>query len=112
MSQLWSTALALLLVCATAAAALRLLARRRPRGERRLRVVEELELGTRQTLYLVEAAGRCLLVGAGDGPLALLAELDPASARLRPGVSASEPGPSGAMPANPTGPAHSGLAPA
>jgi hypothetical protein len=27
-------------------------------------------------VYLIEAAGRCFLVGVGDGPMALLAEID------------------------------------
>jgi hypothetical protein len=28
-------------------------------------------------VYVVEAAGRCFLIGVGDGPMAVLAELEP-----------------------------------
>jgi flagellar biogenesis protein FliO len=42
-----------------------------------LRVLARLPLEPRRTLYIVEAAGKTLLVGAGEsGPLAVLAELD------------------------------------
>jgi len=45
-----------------------------------LRVVARLPLEPRRTLFIVEAAGKALLVGTTDqGPMATLAELDPAA---------------------------------
>ncbi len=42
-----------------------------------LRVVARLPLEPRRTVYIVEAAGKTLLVGASEaGPLTVLAELD------------------------------------
>lgn len=71
-----STTIALVAVCALAVLSLRLLGRRRPeRGA--MRVIERLPLEARRTLYLVEVGGRCFLVGAGEGGMASLAELDP-----------------------------------
>jgi flagellar biogenesis protein FliO len=35
-------------------------------------------LDGRRAIYLVEVAGRCLVIGAGEGGLQTLAELDPA----------------------------------
>src|SRR4026207_2463519 len=32
--------------------------------------------GPRRSVFGIETAGRCFLVGVGDGPMALLAELD------------------------------------
>jgi flagellar biogenesis protein FliO len=70
-----SSTVALGVVCLLALAALRALRRRdRPRG---LRVITRLQLEPRRSLYVVEAAGRWLLIGVGDGPMALVAELDP-----------------------------------
>jgi flagellar biosynthetic protein FliO len=71
---LLSTTIALGIVCALAVALLRLIGRR-PRA-RGMRVVAQLPLDGRRSLYVVEAAGRCLLLGAGDGPVTLLTELD------------------------------------
>ena len=73
--------MALVVVCAVAVGALKLLARRVPRSARGLRVVEELSLGARRSVYVIEAAGRCFLVGAGEGPLSMLAELDVATVK-------------------------------
>ena len=70
--------LALLAVCALAVFVLRLLRRRSPAGRSSLRVIDRLSLEPRRTLYVVEAAGRYLLVGVGDGPMTVLAELDAA----------------------------------
>jgi flagellar biosynthetic protein FliO len=81
MAELWSTTIALVVVCALAVAALKLLGRRSSRPGRGLRVVEELSLGARRSVFVIEAAGRCFLVGAGDGPLNVLAELDAAAVR-------------------------------
>ena len=41
-----------------------------------MRVVGRLALEPRRSIYLVEVGGRCLVVGVGDGPMALLSELD------------------------------------
>jgi flagellar biogenesis protein FliO len=44
-----------------------------------LRLVARLHLEPRRAVYVVEAAGRCFLLGSGEsGPPAMLAELDPA----------------------------------
>lgn len=94
MAPMLSTALALLAVCALAVVSLRLLGRRAAgQPTRGLRVVARLPLDARRTLFVVEAAGRSLLVGAGDGPLTLLAELDPSrlpAPATTPAVSAAE----------------------
>jgi flagellar protein FliO/FliZ len=70
------TALALVAVSALALVTLRLLRRRAGPGGPGLRVVARLALEPRRSIYVVEAAGRYLVVGVGDGPMALLAELD------------------------------------
>jgi flagellar biosynthetic protein FliO len=72
------TALALVAVCALAALVLALLRRRVGAGSRALRVVARLPLEPRRALYLVEAAGKFLLLGVGEGPMTTLAELDAA----------------------------------
>src|SRR5262245_49338588 len=73
---LLQTTLALIAVSALAALVLRALRRRGP--ARGLRLVAQLSLDGRRTIYVVEAAGRFLLLGAGggDGALTMLAELD------------------------------------
>jgi flagellar protein FliO/FliZ len=78
---LLSTTVALAFVCALAVGALKLLAPRRSAGGT-MRVVEKLPLDARRSLYVVEVDGRRLLLGAGDGPLTLLRELQP-EARLK-----------------------------
>ncbi len=78
---LLQTTLALLGVCALVVLALWLLRRRGVGGGKGLRVVARLTLEPRRTLYVVEAAGKFLLVGAGEGAMATLAELDPTHAR-------------------------------
>ena len=80
--ELATTVVALAVVCALAIGALRALKGRSPGGGTAgLKVVARLALEPRRTLYVVEAAGRCLLVGVGDGPMAVLAELDAAQVR-------------------------------
>jgi len=74
-------ALALALVSALAVLVLWLLRRPRSDGNGSLRVVASLALEPRRTIYVVEAAGRFLLVGVGDGPMAVLGELDATQAR-------------------------------
>ena len=64
-------------VCVLAWGALRLLAGRGiGRASGAIRVVARCPLEPRRSVYVIEAAGRCFLVGVGDGPMALLAELD------------------------------------
>ena len=70
------TLLALVAVSALAVVVLRMLRRRS--GARGLRVVARLSLEPRRSLYVIEAAGKFLLVGVGDGPMTTLAELDAA----------------------------------
>src|SRR5437899_808303 len=63
-SQLAQVTLALIAVCALAALVLRLLRGRVASASGPIRVVGRLALEPRRTLYVVEVAGRCLLVGA------------------------------------------------
>ena len=70
-----STTVALALVCALAVGALKLLGRQR-RSTGGMRIVDKLPLDARRSLYVVEVGGRQLRVGAGDGPLTLLTELE------------------------------------
>jgi flagellar biogenesis protein FliO len=72
-----TTIASLALICALAIGALRLLARRPARGAIRLRGALALE--AKRSVYVVEAGGRCFLVGGSEGAMALIAELDPAS---------------------------------
>jgi flagellar biosynthetic protein FliO len=63
-------------VCLIAYLALKFLSRRgvgRPNGP--ISVVARCPLEPRRALYVVEAAGRCFLIGVGDGPMTMLAEL-------------------------------------
>jgi flagellar biosynthetic protein FliO len=67
----------LALVCLLAYLALRWLAKRGVgQGAGPLRVVARCPLEPRRSVYMIEAAGRYFLVGVGEGPMALLAELD------------------------------------
>ncbi len=64
-------------VCVVAWGALRLLAGRglgKPTGA--VRVLARCPLEPRRSVYVIEAAGRCLLVGVGEGPMTVLAELE------------------------------------
>jgi flagellar biosynthetic protein FliO len=64
-------------VCLVAYLALKALAGRGVgKASGAIRVVARCPLEPRRSLYVVEAAGRCFLVGVGDGPMAMLAELD------------------------------------
>lgn len=65
-------------VCVLAYTILHLLARRGfSRGAAGpVRVLARTVLEPRRAIYLVEVGGRCFLVGAGEGPLTLLAEID------------------------------------
>lgn len=56
---------------------LRLLAARGLAPQRVVKVLEVQRLGPAHLVYLVEVGGRVMLLGGGQGGLALLAELDP-----------------------------------
>jgi len=64
-------------VCVLAWGTLRLLAGRGiGKASGAIRVVARCPLEPRRSVFVIETAGRCFLVGVGDGPMALLAELD------------------------------------
>src|SRR6476469_4655186 len=64
-------------VCLVAWGALRLLAGRGiGKASGAVRVVARCPLEPRRSVYVIEAAGRCFLVGVGDGPMTVLAELE------------------------------------
>lgn len=67
-------------VCLVAWGALRLLAGRGIGrggvGTGAIRVLARCPLEPRRSVYVIEAAGKCLLVGVGEGPMTVLAELD------------------------------------
>lgn len=64
-------------VCLVAWGTLRLLAGRGVgKASGAIRVVARCPLEPRRSVVVIETAGRCFLVGVGDGPMALLAELD------------------------------------
>lgn len=74
---LLATLLSLALVCGLAWVVLRWLSGRTGgRSDRGLQVVARCALEPRRSLYVVRAAGRILLIGSGEGGLALLTELD------------------------------------
>jgi flagellar biosynthetic protein FliO len=84
--------LSLGLVCLLAWVALRFLARRGiGRASGPLQVLARCPLEPRRSVYVIEAGGRCFLVGVGDGPMALLAELDAAAVK----AALPEPAPGG-----------------
>ena|SRR5688572_19795791 len=83
--------LSLGLVCLLAWLALRWLSRRGVgRSGGPLQVVARCALEPRRSVYVIEAAGRCFLVGVGDGPMSLLAELDAVAVKAAV-VAAPEP---------------------
>jgi len=68
------------LVCLLAYVVLRWLGRRGVgRSDDCIRVLGRCFLEPRRSVYLIAAGGRCFLVGVGDGPMSLLAEIDEAS---------------------------------
>ena len=78
-------------VCLVAWGALRLLAGRGfGKAIGAVRIVARCPLEPRRSVYVIEAAGRCFLIGVGDGPMTVLAELD-ADKLPRP-APASSPG--------------------
>lgn len=68
--------IALTVVSALALVALKLVARRAS-ATAGMRVVGRLALEARRSIYLVDVGGRCFLVGVGDGPMTMLAEVEP-----------------------------------
>jgi flagellar biogenesis protein FliO len=64
-------------VCLVAWGALRLLAGRGVgKASGAVRVIARCPLEPRRSVYVVEAAGRSFLIGVGEGPMTVLAELD------------------------------------
>ena len=79
----------LALVCLLAYVALRWFSRRGVgRSEGPVRILARCSLEPRRAVYLLQVAGRCFLVGVGDGPMALLAEFDPAAMKSGTGAEA------------------------
>jgi flagellar biosynthetic protein FliO len=83
-------------VCLIAYVSLRFLSRRGvgvgggARGSGPIKILARYPLDPRRALYLVETAGRCFLVGVGDGPMTMLAELGTAEvAAAMPAASES-----------------------
>jgi flagellar biogenesis protein FliO len=77
------TFLALGLVCLLAYFSLKWMARRgvgQPSGP--IRVIARVSPEPKRSLLLIETAGRCFLVGASDGGVNLLAEVDPKEVQL------------------------------
>jgi len=67
-------------VCLVAFVLLRWLGRRGVgRSDDCIRVLGRCFLEPRRSVYLIAAGGRCFLVGVGDGPMSLLAEIDEAT---------------------------------
>ncbi|HEY6475052.1 MAG TPA: flagellar biosynthetic protein FliO [Polyangia bacterium] len=64
-------------VCLVAWGALRLLAGRGVgKGSGAVKVIARCPLEPRRSVYVIEAAGRSFLIGVGEGPMTVLAELD------------------------------------
>ena len=83
------------LVCVIAYVALKWLAGRGVgRAMGAVKVLARCPLEPRRSVYLIETAGRCFLVGVGDGPMALLAEVDGAKV-LDPSASTTGERPRG-----------------
>ena len=76
---LLQTLAALGVVCLAALVVLRYLVPRALAGKAGpVRVIGRVTVEPKRSLLLVEAAGRCFLVGSSEGGLRLIAELDPA----------------------------------
>jgi flagellar biosynthetic protein FliO len=68
------------LVCVVAYWLLRWLGRKGVgRSSANLRVLGHCCLEPRRSVYLIEAAGRCFVLGVGEGPVSLIAEVDRAA---------------------------------
>lgn len=66
-------------VCLVACALLRWLGRRGVGGGGVIRVLGRCQLEPHRSLYLIETAGRCFLLGVGEGVPGLITELDRAA---------------------------------
>ncbi|MBK9033377.1 MAG: flagellar biosynthetic protein FliO [Myxococcales bacterium] len=76
---LLTTVLLLIAVCVVAVVVVRLLRRGlegRPVGERLVTVLARVPLEPRRSLYVVRVGGKTLLLGASEGGLGLVTELD------------------------------------
>ena len=72
--------LSLAIVCFVAFFLLRWLGRKGVgRSDDCLRILGRCFLEPRRSVYLIEAGGRCFLVGVGEGAMSLLAEIDKAT---------------------------------
>jgi flagellar biosynthetic protein FliO len=68
------------LVCIVAFVVLRWLGRKAHfQADDCIRVLGRSSLEPRRSVYLIEVGGRCFLIGVGDGPMSLLAEVDKAA---------------------------------
>jgi flagellar biogenesis protein FliO len=59
-------------------------------------VLARCPLEPRRSIYLVETAGRCFLVGAGEGPMTMLAEVS--ADEVKAHTPAAEPSAAAASP--------------
>jgi flagellar biosynthetic protein FliO len=85
-------------VCLVAFVALRWLGRRSPRmSSGPMRVLARQSLDQKRSVFVIEAAQRCFLVGAGEGSMTLLAELDKAAVERDLARTAPRPGPAGRL---------------
>lgn len=78
---LLTSLLVLLIVCVLAWVVLRFGLRKlyptaRPGDAGPIKVIARVSLEARQTLYIVEVAGKTMLLGTGDRPVSLISELD------------------------------------
>jgi flagellar biosynthetic protein FliO len=88
----WLSLLSLGVVCLVAWGALRVLAGRGvSKATGAVRVLARCPLEPRRSVYVIEAGGRCLLVGVGEGPMTVLAELDAERVRAESAASAGSP---------------------
>jgi flagellar biogenesis protein FliO len=79
------------LVCFAAFWVLRWLGRKGVgRSDACVRVIGRCFLEPRRSVYLIESGGRCFLVGVGDGPMSMLAEIDKAAISM-PAVEGRPP---------------------
>jgi flagellar biogenesis protein FliO len=56
-----------------------------------VRVLARCPLEPRRAVYVIEAGGKCLLVGVGEGPMTVLAELDADRVRAEGAAAAGSP---------------------
>ena len=80
-------------VCLVAWGALRLLAGRGVgKASGAVRVIARCPLEPRRSVYVIEAAGRSFLIGVGEGPMTVLAELEGDKLRAAREASVAAPG--------------------